>query len=121
MRRLTGPALGAAIVLLAGISTHAVAEQTRTAIPFADLGNIHDWHADSADELYIEAANRKWYRTTFWSPCNPLPFASTIAFVTEPTGELDKYSSILVEGERCWFKTFEQTTAPVGADRDRAR
>jgi len=111
-RTATGCKLSAVVTLLFAIGGNAIAEQQRTSIPFADIGNVRSWHADSSNELYIEAMNRTWYRTTFWSSCNSLPFAIAIAFVTEPNGELDRYSSILVDGERCWFKTFEQTTDP---------
>jgi hypothetical protein len=82
-------------------------------IPFAAIGNIRDWHADSAEELYVQAMNRDWYRATFWAPCQALPFAVGIAFVTEPNGGLDRFSSILVDGERCWFRTFEQSDPPT--------
>jgi hypothetical protein len=78
-------------------------------IPFAAIGNIRDWHASSADELYVQAMNRDWYRATFWAACHPLPFAIGIAFVTEPNGALDRFSSILVDGER-W--SFERSEAP---------
>ena len=84
----------------------------RTSIPFATLGNIRDWHADDVEGLYVQAMNRDWYRATFWAPCRALPFAIGIAFVTEPNGQLDAFSSILVDGERCWFKTFEPSEAP---------
>lgn len=82
-------------------------------IPFADLGNIRDWTADSTMALYVQSQNRKWYKISFWSPCHELPFAVSIAFVTGPLGSLDKYSSILVDGERCWFRTFEPATPPA--------
>jgi hypothetical protein len=85
----------------------------RTMIPFADLGNIRDWRSDDANELYVQSANRNWYRITFWAPCNELPFAIAIAFVTDPSGQLDEYSSILVDGERCWFKTFQPSSEPA--------
>jgi hypothetical protein len=90
----------------------ASAAAQRTSIPFADIGNIRDWQAMSAEELYVQAMNRNWYRASFWAPCHSLPFAVGIAFVTEPNGQLDSFSSILVDGERCWFKTFERSEAP---------
>lgn len=91
----------------------------RTMIPFADLGNIRDWQSDDPDELYVQSANRDWYHIMFWAPCNELPFAIGIAFVTDPSGQLDKYSSILVDGQRCWFKSFEKSAAPPSEDEGR--
>jgi hypothetical protein len=90
----------------------AAAQQKRTALHFADIGNIRDWRAPDMDELFIQSMNGDWYRVSFWSSCTGLPFTETIAFVTEPNGDLNAYSSILVDGERCWFKTFERTEAP---------
>lgn len=86
--------------------------QRQTAIHFADLGNVWTWHADNANEMYIQSNNRKWYRVTFWAPCYELPYAVSVAFVTEPNGDLSAYSSVLVRGERCWFRTFEQSAGP---------
>ena len=104
-------ALGLATAAVIACAGDAVAEKP-TKIPFADIGNIRNWHADTANELYIQSMDRNWYRTTFWAPCTALPFATTIAFVTEPNGDLNSFSSVLVEGERCWFKTFQRSDAP---------
>jgi hypothetical protein len=84
----------------------------RVSIPFADIGNVRNWRADGTSALFIQAMNRKWYRATFWAPCQELPFAIAIAFVTEPNGQLDRYSSILVEGDRCWFRSFGEASPP---------
>lgn len=105
-------ALGLAVATAAiGLAAGASGEQPAR-IPFADIGNIRDWRAGTANELYIQSMDREWYRTTFLAPCTALPFATAIAFVTEPNGDLNSFSSVLVEGERCWFKTFEKTDAP---------
>lgn len=102
----------AAGLLVAG----SVSAADKVAIPFADLGNIRDWHADNHDEMFVQAMNRDWYRITFWAPCNELPFAIGVAFVTDSMGSLDKYSSILVNGERCYFRSFEKSAPPPSHD-----
>jgi hypothetical protein len=94
------------------VGAGASAAKQRTKIPFADLGNIRNWESDSPNELYVQSMNRDWYRITFWAPCTSLPFAVQVGFVTDTLGQLDQYSSILVDGERCWFKTFERSEAP---------
>lgn len=115
-RKVARLALGA-VLASATVATGAYAAQSRTTIPFADIGNIRDWQASSPDELYVQAMNRTWYRATFWAPCQALPFATGVAFVTESNGSLDTFSSILVEGERCWFKTFDKVEAPPPSQR----
>ncbi|HEX5418883.1 MAG TPA: DUF6491 family protein [Gammaproteobacteria bacterium] len=110
LRGLMLAAVSCAALLAAG---GASAAEKPMSIPFADLGNIRDWTANSTMALYVESQNRKWYKITFWSPCHALPFAISIAFVTGPLGSLDKYSSALVDGERCWFRTFEASAPPA--------
>ena len=107
----------AALTMSAASIVGAYAAQPHTTIPFADIGNIRDWQASTAEELYVQAMNRTWYRATFWAPCQALPFATGVAFVTESNGSLDTFSSILVEGERCWFKTFEKVEGPPSSQR----
>jgi hypothetical protein len=85
----------------------------RPVIRFADIGNIADWHAESSDELFVQNLNKQWYRITFAPPCQQLPFAIGISFEPDSLGNLDNDSSILVEGERCYFRSIEETTAPV--------
>jgi hypothetical protein len=51
------------LVVLAWAATTAAVGGTagaaeRASIPFAAIGNIRDWHAASADELYVIAVNR---------------------------------------------------------------
>lgn len=96
----------------AGKEKQAGQPNKQTAIHFADIGNVWNWQAHNANEMYIQSNNKKWYRATFWSPCYELPYAISVAFVTEPNGDLNSFSSVLVRGERCWFKTFER--APHG-------
>lgn len=86
--------------------------EEHTVMHFADLGGIRNWQPGPNDSLLIEGRKGVWFRVTFWGPCHELKFAEAIGFVTEPTGDLDKFSSLLAGGERCWFKTFERTSKP---------
>jgi hypothetical protein len=104
--------LPAVVLALAGGALAQQPPAHATRIPFADIGNIRDWRASSSDELYIQSMDRQWFRTTFFAPCTALPYATAIAFVTEPNGELNSFSSVLVEGERCWFRTFASSEEP---------
>lgn len=81
-------------------------------IPFADLGNIRDWRAEGHDAMLIESQRGQWFRATFFAPCFELPFAEQVGFVTDATGRLDRFSSILVNGERCYFRSFEEIAPP---------
>ena len=86
----------------------------RPVLRFADIGGIRSWQpADDGDALLIEGRNRQWYRATFWGTCPEIKFSTTIGFVTtEPTGDLDRFSSIIAEGRQCHFRTFEEAAPP---------
>ncbi|MES2626600.1 MAG: DUF6491 family protein [Pseudomonadota bacterium] len=99
----------ATLIIIAG-TTHAA---DRVVIHFADIGSITSWHAESSEELFVENTSNQWYRITFLPPCQQLPFAIGIAFEPDNLGNIDKDSSIVVEGERCYFKSIEETVAPV--------
>ncbi len=103
-------ALGAALALpAAGAAADAEGpgdHPKRVVMHFADLGGIRDWQAVSTKELIVEGYNGKKYNVTLYGSCLGLPFTETIGFVTDATGDLDKFSSIYVDGQRCYFKTF---------------
>lgn len=89
------------------------APSERAVIHFADMrGSIRDWEADGDRAILIQAANGDWYRAEFFAPCVGLRFSQAVGFVTNSLGNLDEASSILVDGERCWFRSFERTTDP---------
>ncbi len=117
MRTFAAPLLTAALVAgTVSLPNAASAAGDRPmAIPFAALGNIRNWKPDGQNAMYVESQRGDWYHATFWSPCFELPFADRIGFVTEPGGSLDKFSSIMVGGDRCWFRSFEKSGAPSGA------
>jgi hypothetical protein len=104
--------LVAATVLGSLCSAAAFAQPHRTVIHLPELGTVLNWQADGFDALMIETAQHQWYRATFWAPCYQLPFADAIAFVTEPNGGLDEYSSILAGGQRCWFENMTKMSSP---------
>jgi|SaaInl5LU_22_DNA_1037371.scaffolds.fasta_scaffold07980_4 hypothetical protein len=85
----------------------------RAVIHFADLGGIKNWRAVDDRTLEIEGRNGDWYRAELWSHCIGLRSANEIAFISEPNGDLDRFSSIYVgRGERCQFRTFKKIEMP---------
>ncbi len=99
----------AAVLLMSGM----VSAAEEASIPFMGFGSIRDWQAEGDTALLVQDIRRNWYRATFWQPCRELPFAIRIGFVTDNFDRLDKFSSIRVDGERCWFKAFEKSAAPL--------
>ncbi len=83
---------------------------------FADLnGGVRDWRPDTSgktDAILVQGRNDQWYRATFWAACPEVNYVPRVAFVTDALGDLDRFTSIIADGHRCHFKTFEQTEAP---------
>lgn len=77
-------------------------------IPFADMGGIRDWRPIGTEGLLIEGYNKQWYKAEFFSPCIGLDYSLAVGFVTDPSGHVDRFSSIIVDGQRCWFKSLEK-------------
>jgi hypothetical protein len=85
----------------------------RAGIPFADLGGIRSWRPDGDRGIYVQGRRGEWYYAEFFGPCTGLLFNDRIAFITDTgTSRLDRFSSILVDGERCHFRTFEAVDEP---------
>ncbi|MCB1692980.1 MAG: hypothetical protein KDI19_09450 [Pseudomonadales bacterium] len=103
-----------ALVLTSLVAVNANADSTRpVTIPFVDYGGIRSWEPVGQEAILIEGRNNKWYKATFFSPCIGLSFPLAVGFVTDPSGSVDQFSSILVDGDRCWFKKLEQVPAPT--------
>ena len=72
---------------------------------------IRNWSGETQDTLFIEA-HRKWYRADLFAPCRNLPYAQAIGFEANPTGEFNRFSRIVVEGETCQLKSLVQVDGP---------
>jgi hypothetical protein len=82
-------------------------------IPFVQFGNIENWQADGTKGIYVQSKDRYWYYATFIAPCIDLPFTEErIGFRTTPPMPMDKFDSIVVRGQPCYFKTFEKLPGP---------
>jgi Family of unknown function (DUF6491) len=98
--------------LLTAPPLRATEPAVHASLTFHETGNIRSWQPVGHDALLIESGAGQWYRAEFAAPCGGLPFAMSVSFVTEPDGRLDQYSSILVEGEQCWFRDVQKVTEP---------
>jgi hypothetical protein len=105
--KLSSLALPLAAMALVAPAVHAetapaqaVAEQEEARIAFANSGGIRDWRTYERDAIYIQGRDRKWYKATLMSPAFDLPYAQAIGFDTGPTDTFDKFSSVIVRGQR---------------------
>jgi hypothetical protein len=91
-------------------------EQAR--IVFPDRGGIWNFHAESDDVLYLQDRSRRWYRAELASKCWGLTFANAIGYDTRGSSTFDRYSAVIVNGERCHLLSLTRSEKP---DRRRGR
>jgi hypothetical protein len=89
----------------------APAPPAEAQIPFAKR-NIWNWQVVDDQTVLIQDQGRRWYKAVLFNHCIDLPFANTIAFDSNPGGTFDKFSAILVRGQRCPLISLVETTAP---------
>ena len=70
-------------------------------IPFIDIQGLNDFQPDGDNAVYLQDRRWKWYHATLMAPCTALSFVTTIALKTRGSGSLDKYGSLLVDGQDC--------------------
>jgi|HubBroStandDraft_6_1064221.scaffolds.fasta_scaffold413813_2 hypothetical protein len=80
-------------------------------IPFAKK-NIWNWQVVDDKTVLIQDQGRRWYKATLFGTCINLSFTERLAFDSSPSGTFDKFSAILVRGERCPLRSLVQTSAP---------
>ena len=109
------PAASAAVTSHAAIPAHAAVPPELRAMPerpavlhFADIGGIKSWHVLGAGGLLIEGQRHQFYLAEFFGICPRLRSAEAVGFVTDATGSLTQFDSIIVDGERCHFRTLQR-------------
>ena len=70
-------------------------------IPFVQLDGIQDFQPDGDRAVYLQDRRRKWYHATILGPCLGLSFATRIGVKTSGSTSLDRYGSLLVDGQEC--------------------
>jgi hypothetical protein len=100
----------AAAALVAGMASsapaHAEFKEIEQSVPFVSKGSIRNWQAVDRDTLYVEDIHGRWYRAELMTNCFDLPFTETIGFDAGGTDRFDKFSAIVVRGQRCQLKNF---------------
>jgi len=106
-------ALAGLLLLTAGIAMAADTDRPKEAsIPFADMGSIRNFDPVDSHTLYIEDVHGQWYKASLMGPCIDLPFATAVGFDVGGTRTLDRFSSVIVNGNRCAFESLVETTTP---------
>lgn len=115
-------ALAGGALMIAGFAGTAQARpdsRAEASIPFVSFGSIRDWRAVDRDTLYIQDVHRNWYRAELLTSCHDLNFAHAIGFDARGTDRFDKFSSVVVRGQRCPVRSLVASAPPPKKDRTR--
>jgi len=94
--------------------TKAANPEDRVLLPKALVeAGVGAWQADGTSALYLQSGKgADWYHVQLLEPCLNLPYATIINFITDGADMFGEFSSILVRGQRCWFKSVDPSEAP---------
>lgn len=82
-------------------------------IPFADSVGIRNWRADGDGAVYLEDNSGRWYRAELFMPAFSLPFVNYIGVDAGPTGTLDKFGALFIDGQRYPLKSLVRIPDPT--------
>lgn len=107
--------VGAALCAIPGAAAAqridaAIGQEARIAFP--NNATIRTFRATSRDTIYIQDRARRWYRGNVIGPCLELPFAQALGVDTRGSRTLDRFSALIVEGERCQLNSFVRVAGP---------
>lgn len=98
---------------------HAEARQ-EARIPFVNHGGIRDWRVGDRDTIYIQDRHRDWYKATLMAPAVGLRSAWAIGFDAGSIGTFDRFSNIVVDGQRYAVASLVRIDGPPSRAEERA-
>lgn len=104
-------------VQIAAAQKPQVVRKHDVTIPFANSGGIDNWQPDGTKGIWIEDNHRRWYYAELMAPCLDLPYAEAVGFVTQGPDTFDKFSQILVRGQRCQVTSLVPSAGPPKKDK----
>lgn len=72
-----------------------------------------EWVADGQHGLFVRGDTGRWYYARLQHRCSRLRPSAAMGFQTT-RGELDRFSSLVVEGWRCPIASVVESAAPAG-------
>lgn len=79
---------------------------------FVYVGKIAEWFVPDDMTLFIHDTGNQWFKASFFGPCPKLSMTKTLFFAPEASGYLDHTSTVVVDGERCPFASFNRSHPP---------
>jgi hypothetical protein len=108
-----GMSIAAAPVLAIAAQKDAGPKPIEAEIPFARFGGVQDWQPDGRRGVIIRGRGQdQWYYGTLMGTCSNLPFETAIGIEQDTRNVIDRYSMIIVGGERCALNSFVMSEPP---------
>ena len=90
-----------------------------SSIVFPSNSSIRNWETDRNRGIWIQDRDNNWYYGSFAGFCSEANFATAIGVETRGSARLDRFATIIMDGERCPLSSFV-TSAPPPAKKDKA-
>ena len=81
-------------------------------IPFLAFGTIRHFEPVGKNLVYLQDRRRRWYRAELAGRCLELPHAHYIGIDTGGGPFVDRFSALIVEGQRCQLRSLTRSEAP---------
>ncbi len=107
-------ALAAAATLGSGAlaAPAAATADQEASIHFVNLRSLRTFDPVSRETIYFQDWNRQWYRASVLGFCFNLPWATRLGVDTHGTNSLDRFSTIIVDGDRCQLNSLVRSGPP---------
>lgn len=107
-------AISIGALALAQAGEPARTESQEVSIPFVNYrGTVRDWQPDGDRGIWVQDVRNQWYYARFMAPCIGVRFAEVLHLKTGPTGQLDRWSSVLTrDSGNCMFTSFVRSDGP---------
>jgi hypothetical protein len=104
----------AAAVTEAPASPYTVIEENAR---IAFVHSVTGFRVGADKTLILDGPGRRWYRVTLDRGCaRDLPWEQAIA-IRDRTGSFDRFSSVVIDGRRCFVRAVDQIEDPRPVDR----
>jgi hypothetical protein len=92
---------------------------------FAANRRVDNYWQGEDGSLILRAGVGEWYRVELWQPCkSDLRWEQAVGLRPNPTGSFDKFSAVIVDGNRCAVERVDKIEDPRAAEkalREKAR
>lgn len=117
MKHLLPLALAAALLPLSGAAADEPDEAPRVlgeeaSIVFPSDSSIRNWEGDGGRGIWIKDRHDDWYYGTFAGYCRDIDFAHAFGIDTGGLSRLDRFTTLIVRGERCPLTSFVTSAPP---------